>query len=347
MIYRSKRVTIKEVARSAGVSTMTVSRVINQHPDVSKDTRSRVLDVIQQMGFQPSSLARSLIQQRSYTIGVITAGLKYFGPSQTLNGITVQAETLGYGVLLKEIAQFEKFEIQPLFDSLISRQVDGIVWAIPQVGSNRSFLDQGISFPVPIIFLTMEPREGIPVVSVDNYSGAVSAVRHLIDQGCTRIGHIAGPVEWWEAQQRIRGWETALREAGLPAESRQCVSGNWSSASGEMAFQRRLDQFPEMDAVFAGNDQMALSLLQVASRMAMRVPQDLAVVGFDHLAESPYFQPSLSTIRTDQKQVGELAVQELVRMIQSVWSPEIPYEPQAIMIHPELVVRESSLANRR
>src|SRR5512140_573228 len=131
------RATIKGVASEAGVSTQTVSRVINGRPDVSHETRQRVQGAIERMRYQPSALARSLIQQRSYTLGVVTAGLKYIGPSRTLSGITAAAEQAGYALLLKELPRFDTDDVTPIFEALISRHVDGIIWAVPEVGENR------------------------------------------------------------------------------------------------------------------------------------------------------------------------------------------------------------------
>src|SRR5512135_1363206 len=134
---RLARATIKEVASEAGVSTQNVSRVINGRPDVSPETRERVQDVIERMRYQPSALARSLIQQRSYTLGIVTAGLRHTGPSRTLNGIAQAAEQAGYGLLLKELPSYGADDVTPIFDALLSRHVDGIIWAVPEVGENR------------------------------------------------------------------------------------------------------------------------------------------------------------------------------------------------------------------
>jgi LacI family transcriptional regulator len=133
----NKRSTIKQVAKAAGVSTQTVSRVINDRPDVAPQTRERIQHVIEELDYQPSALARSLIQQRSFTLGVVTSGLKYLGPSRTLNGITSMAEELGYALLIEELPRFDTEDIKPRLQDLLSRHVDGIVWAVPEVGDNR------------------------------------------------------------------------------------------------------------------------------------------------------------------------------------------------------------------
>src|SRR5512139_1611366 len=130
----NRRSTIKQVAKVAGVSTQTVSRVINDRPDVAPETRSRVRLVIDELGYQPSALARSLIQQRSYTLGVVTAGLRETGPSRTLSGITSAAEEAGYSILLKELPRYDTEDVVPIFQALLSHHVDGIIWAVPEIG---------------------------------------------------------------------------------------------------------------------------------------------------------------------------------------------------------------------
>jgi DNA-binding LacI/PurR family transcriptional regulator len=340
----NKRATIKQVAKAAGVSTQTVSRVINDRPDVAPDTRKRILQVIEELAYQPSALARSLIQQRSYTLGVVTAGLKYIGPSRTLNGIASQAEEMGYTLLLKELSRFDAENIEPSLQTLLSRHVDGIVWAVPEVGDNLQWVDTFLdAIPVPIVFLTMADRPALSIVKVDNDMGARMATKHLLQQGYRRIGHISGPLDWWESRQRKAGWQAALADAGIEALEAHCTEGNWSSSSGETAFQQLLHQYPDLDAVFVANDQMALSVLQASCRNKIPVPAQLGVVGFDGLAETPYYWPPLTTIVQDQHLLGCTVVEEIVHAIEKVRRDGVPAEPRTIVIRPELVVRQSSV----
>jgi LacI family transcriptional regulator len=345
----NKRATIKQVAKVAGVSTQTVSRVINDRPDVSPETRQRIQQIILEMKYQPSALARSLIQQRSYTLGVVTAGLKFNGPSRTLNGIANKAEELGYALLLEEILQFDTDAIKPLLQNLMARHVDGIVWAVPEVGDNRRRVDEIlIDISVPVVFLTMQPRLGLSTVAVDNYAGGCLATRHLLEQGCRRIGHISGPLDWWEARQRKQAWQDTMQKAGIPAVDNACTEGNWSSASAEAAFKKLIESYPGMEAVFVGNDQMALTVLQIAHRQGLHVPRDLAVVGFDNMAESAYFWPALTTVNHNLYELGCRAVQETVKQIEVVHQDarsgyNEKLEPQNILLNPELIVRESSV----
>ena len=342
------RYTIKQVASEAGVSTQTVSRVINNRPDVSPDTRKRIQDVIEKLGYQPSALARSLIRQRSYTLGVVAAGLKYIGPSRTLSGITAEAEAAGYALLLKELPYFDANNTEPIFQALLSHHVDGIIWAVPEVGENRSWVNRySRNFEVPIVYLAMEPREKISMVSINNYLGGRMAVTHLLEQGYQRIGHITGPLDWWEARQRMAAWKDALVEAGLEVSDDHWAEGNWSPSSGAQAIKKLNEQYPEMDAVFVANDQMALSVLQSACQRGVRIPERLGVVGFDNIAESAYFWPPLTTVQQDQYHLGKVAVEEIIKIIESGWQEGAPSEAKSVMLTPTLVVRQSSMKQRR
>jgi LacI family transcriptional regulator len=339
---RRKRVTIKDVAQAAGVSTQTVSRVMNKFSYVSGETRQRVEIAVDQLGYYPSTLARSLSQQRSYTLGVVTFGLKYIGPSRTLNGIADKADELGYMLLMKELDNFDINRIDDVIDSLLARQVDGIIWVAPEIGDNHAWIDERMEkIPVPVLFLAMQPRNGIPSVSTDNYNGAVVAMQHLLACGRKKIGHISGPLGWWEADERKRGWRETLKAAGFDASEQHCAEGNWSSASGEQAFIQLLESYPDMDAVFAANDQMALSVLRETCRRGISVPEQLAVIGFDNIPESAYFYPSLTTISQDLQLLGEQAVQNIVEMIQARQGNQSVIV-QSRYIQPILVVRESS-----
>jgi DNA-binding LacI/PurR family transcriptional regulator len=342
-----KKVTIRDVAAAAGVSHQTVSRVINERPDVAEQTRHQVRQVIKDLGYQPSAIARSLIRQRSFTLGVVTAGLGFFGPARVLNGIIEKAEEMGFTLLLKELPSFDAKDIEPLLNSLLARQVDGIVWGVPEVGTNRDWLrDRLPELPAPLILITTKARPDLPVstVSVDNYAGGRLATQHLLEQGYEHIGHITGPLDWWEARQRKAGWQDALREAGVQVADHHWEEGDWSPTGGEQALHRLLGGYPEMDALFAANDQMALGVLQAMRREGLNVPQDIALVGFDDIPESAHFSPPLTTVYQDLPELGNTAVLELVQTIEASQQGEAVVGPVTILLQPELIVRESSAA---
>jgi LacI family transcriptional regulator len=339
-----KRVTIHEVAQEAGVSRQTVSRVINNRPDVASDTRKRVEEVIRELGYQPSAIARSLSRKRSHTFGVVISGLKYIGPSRTLNGISEQAEELGYGLLLKELLSFDINDTLQILNWFLAHQVDGIIWAVPEVGENRSWLDQQLpDLSTPLIFLTMENRADVPIVAVDNYLGGRMATEHLLDIGRKNIAHISGPLDWWEARERKTAWEDALSDEGFQMNDKCWEQGTWSPGSGERAMRALLEKYPDLDAVFVGNDQMALGALQLAHSRGIQIPNELAFVGFDGIPDSEYYIPPLTTIYQDQYNLGCTVVRELARLAEESQQDEGNGEPDQIKLKPELIIRQSTM----
>ncbi|MFN2202901.1 MAG: LacI family DNA-binding transcriptional regulator [Caldilineaceae bacterium] len=341
------RVTIGDVARQAGVSKQTVSRVINQHPDVADVTRVRVQQVVDTLGYQPSSIARSLTSGRSQTLGVVGYGLEYFGTSRILSGIEQEANRLGYIVLLCLVRSPEAHDTQKFFEKLLALHVNGIIWAAPEIGTNRSWIDDaGQSIPVPVVHLSTRPRPGQLVVNIDNRRGAFDATSHLLDQGHREVGIITGPLNWWDALQRRLGWEDALNQAGIVADETMIAEGDWSAASGERAFGQLLEQNAQLSAVFACNDQMALGVIRAAHAMNRRIPQDLALVGFDDIPESAYYTPALTTIHQDVVAVGRRSVNAFAHLFDRQEVPA-PVGIDSELISTELVIRESSVIGSR
>lgn len=337
------KTTIYDVAKQAGVSRQTVSRVLNDRLDVSEETRKRVKEIIDQLNYHPSAIAQSLSRQKSCIFGVVTAGLKYIGPSRTLSGITSKAEELGYGLLLKELASFSSNNVKPLLQWFKSHQVDGIIWAAPEIEDNRYWIKDSLNeIEIPILFMTMEEQKQVSIVTTDNFYGARLATQYLIQQGRKNIGHIAGPLEWWEARQRKMGWESALSEGGFRVSDQMWTQGNWSPKSGKTAFAELVNKFPEMDAVFVGNDQMALSVLITLREMGKEIPRDLSVIGFDGIADSEFYCPPLTTVYQNQDELGRVAVAELASQIEQKLMKSAVIEPKYIKIQPELIIRQSA-----
>lgn len=337
-------VTLQDVAKLAGVSTKTVSRVVNRQGEISEVTRQRVQAAIEQLGYHPNILARSLVSRRSNTLAVVASGLELYGPSRTIVGIEHKADELGYSLLLSLLTRPGSSDVNSILSTLVARQVDGIIWAVPEIGDNRAWIEpERLKRLPPIVFLSMAPRSGLPIVAVDNRSGAALATQHLIDLGRKKIGLITGPLDWWEARERRAGWQETLLKAGRPVSASLVAEGDWSAASGEQGLRALLAQQPDMDAVFVSNDQMALGALGVAQKMGRRVPQDLAVVGFDNIPESGFFCPPLTTVYQRLTDAGCLAVQVLQQIIQARQQGQEHFEPAVTMLAPELVIRASSM----
>lgn len=334
------RVTIRVIAEMCGVSAQTVSRVINRRPDVAPETRAAVEAAIAAVGFQPSAVARSLVQRRSYTLGVIAAGLRFFGVAQTLNGITEESELAGYALLLKETTVSGDIDVLPVIEFLMAHRVEGIIVAAPDVGANIAGIRAQLPMSAPpIMFLKSEPSHAFSTIVIDNYGGARSATAHLLALGRRRIGHLAGPLGWHEARDRQQGWLDTLRDAGL--EPGPVAEGNWSSASGVEAFTQLHAMAPDLDGLFVGNDQMALGALRVANGLGIGVPADLAIVGFDGLDEGAEFTPSLTTVRQPLRELGKLAVTELLATIAGDPGRDAVH---GLTLATELVIRESAPA---
>lgn len=336
-------VTLKDVARRAGVSTKTVSRVVNNQGEISEETRARVQLAIEELGYSPNILARSLVNQRSNTLAVVASGIEYFGPSRTIVGIEQQADEFGYSIFLSLLPHPDDSNVKQVLNELVARRVDGIVWAIPQIGDNRQWItpDNLAQLP-PIVFLSMETRPDLAIVAVDNNAGGQLATRHLIEQGRRRVGIITGPLAWWEARERLAGWKHALDAAGLPAYEEFVARGDWSPASGERAMANLVDHRPRLDALFASNDQMALGALGVLSRAGLRVPDDIALVGFDNIPESEFFLPPLTTVYQQVVETGRFAVQELHAQIEAARRSNGAKSPAATQLTPTLIVRAST-----
>jgi LacI family transcriptional regulator len=336
-------VTLQDVAARAGVSAKTVSRVVNQQGEISDSTRKRIQAAIDELGYRPNILARSLIHSRSHTLGAVAWGIDYFGPSRTVIGVEQQAEQLGYSLFLTLVRDPDSHDHKRILDTLLSRRVDGIIWAVPEVGQNREwFTSEAVKDLPPMIFLSMAARPGARIVAVNNRDGGRMAVEHLIGRGRKRIGILTGPLAWWEACERLAGWKIALQQAHLnPAES-LVVDCDWSAADGERAMQQLLAREPELDGVFAGSDQIGLGAMSAIAASGRRVPEDIALVGFDNLPESQYFRPSLTTVRQNLVEVGRSAVQRLDQAISSPQDAPASANGGMTVIEPELIVRDSS-----
>ncbi|WGW12917.1 LacI family DNA-binding transcriptional regulator [Saxibacter everestensis] len=333
---RKRAASILDVARLAGVSHQTVSRVINDQQNIRPSTREKVERAIQQLNYRPNSAARALVTKKTRTIGVYNSGGAFFGPASTLVGFTDAARAAGYQVNVINRTLHTVEPVQNVIDSLQGHNVDGIVAIAAEFDSIGAL--QGVRLNVPLVAAESSGQRGVPSVSIDQCSGARMATEHLIELGHRRILHVAGPAHSSDGTERIRGWHQTMSAHDLPAA--EPILGDWSPASGYAAGQeiaRRLKADPRCcTAIVSGNDQMALGIIKAFNAAGISVPRDVSIVGFDDIPEAEFFLPPLTTVRQQFDRLG----QEIMGTMLKVLAGQHLDEP--VIISPEFVIRSST-----
>ncbi len=328
--------TLTDVARLAGVSTMTVSRVINGHAKVAADTRERVLVAMKSLDYRPNMMARGLASGRSRSIGVLTVDTTLYGPRAALRGIEGAARDRGYTVTIAHLNDPDRTAVAQGANLLRSRSSDGVILLQPLISEVPR--NGGPADLPPMVAIHAGTPGDYPVVSVDQRLGAQLATRHLLGLGHRTVWHIAGPILWYEGVERVLGWQEALTDAG--ADVPPVFRGDWSAESGYVAAIELLKN-PDVTAIFAGNDSMALGTLHAMHELGLRCPEDVSLVGFDDFPEAAFFSPGLTTIRQDFDEIGQRSVELLVQLIET----GRPHT-QHLVLPPELIVRESTAPPR-
>ncbi len=306
----NRNANIFDVARLAGVSHQTVSRVINDLPNVRPSTRARVEQAIAQLHYSPSPAARALVTRRTRTIGLVTPGIPDYGPTSIATHFSMAARTARYNVQSLNAPSDDLAGTRAVVESLLRQRVEAIVLIVGDVAVLE--LVRGFDMGVPVVAAASTARRGPLIVSIDQYRGARSAVRHLVEQGHHRILHVAGPRDALDAIERARGWREELSSHRLEIAIPEF--GDWSAASGHR-IGTRLDIEPGM-AIFAGNDHMSIGLLSALRERGLRVPEDVSVVGFDDVPEAGYLFPPLTTVRQDFGLLGEMIMQKVLVAIE-------------------------------
>ncbi len=327
--------TMADVARLAGVSHQTVSRVLGNHPNVREATRARVLRAIEEMGYRRNSSARALVTRRTRTLGVVASDTTLYGPASTLFALEEAARAEGYLVSTVSLRKLTMEELSEALDHLSEGGVEGVVAIAPQ----RSAVDAlaELRHPFPVVIVGSGPGVDISSVSVDQHLGGRLATAHLLAAGHRTVWHLAGPEDWQEAVDRAAGWRATLEAEGL--EPPMMLRGDWSPPSGYRAGQELAGWVGRgLTAVFVANDQMALGVLRALREAGVRTPQDVAVVGFDDIPESEFFAPPLTTVRQDFSAVGKRGIELLLDLIEG----RPPVDTSRIAIEPQLVVRAST-----
>jgi DNA-binding LacI/PurR family transcriptional regulator len=329
---RRRAAVMADVARVAGVSHQTVSRVLNDAERVRPETRERVLSAMRELDYRPNPVARALVTGRSRTLGVVSFDTTLYGPASTLFGIERAAHAAGYFVSIVSVTALDRASVLTAVERLRGQGVDGILLITPQEAAAQAVVH--VPAGMPVVAVEAGPVEAVPVVAVDQFAGAVAATRHLLELGHRTVWHIAGPADFLEARERIDGWQSALEAAG--SDVPPLLSGDWSARSGYELGQR-LATVSDVTAVFAANDQMALGTLRALHEVGRQVPRDISIVGFDDIPEAQFFIPPLTTVRQDFNEMGR---QSLMLLLSEIGAPE--RSSSRVIVEAELMVRAST-----
>ena len=303
-----------DVAARCGVSYQTVSRVINEMPEVAATTRTRVLRAIEQLGYRPNMTARHLVSRRSTVLGHVSFAIGLYGPSQTMVNVEESAKKAGYRVMFTGVVEPDIGEIYRAVSELCAHRVAGVLVYLP-LEMDLSML-RGLCQNFPLVAMDSDLNFKTPAVMVQQKTGSRIATEHLINLGHRQIACIRASLTWRPGRLRYQGWFSALKEAGLNAGP--CVEGDWSPQSGFQAAQNLIkSHWGKFTALVVANDQMALGAIRALHEAGISVPNDISVVGFDDIPESGHFLPPLTTIRQDFTRIGKLGVQCILEQIRS------------------------------
>jgi LacI family transcriptional regulator len=326
--------TIRDVARAAGVSVATVSRVFNNSGPVHEETRARVREVAGALRYSPNSAARSLITAKSNTLGVLLPDLYGEFFSEVIRGIDQTAQHNGYHVLVSSSHETQE-HIEGAIRAMRGR-VDGLIVMSPDIDGSTLAANLPDSLPVVLLNCAVDGTS-YDAISVDNFGGAYAMVRHLLTTGGTRVAIITGSSRNYDARERLRGYRAALRDAGAEQQEGWEIAGDFTETGGYRAAREIAALSPRPTAVFAANDAMAIGALSAFREVGLRVPEDIAVAGFDDIPMARYMSPPLTSVHVEISELGARAMGVLLAAVHE----KNRHERQQVVLPTTLVVRQS------
>ncbi|BDZ44721.1 LacI family transcriptional regulator [Naasia aerilata] len=325
---------MSDVGRLAGVSAQTVSRFLTGKGYVHDETRVRIQAAIEELGYRPNRIARSLHIARTDTIGLLSAGVMNYGAAQTLAGMSARAQATDSTLITAHVSDSADHdpEVARALERMLSMQVDGIV-VTARYGDFGRILGETVREEVPVVIIAGRPLQLQDSAGADSYEAGMLAMQHLLQLGHRRIAYLSGPADSDESRERQRAYEDALAAVSLPVAP-IIVGGEWNSAAGYEA--GLAHDLRDVSAVFCGNDELALGFLAAARRRGISVPHDISVVGVDDMPEARFFAPPLTTVRFDFAALGERAFDMIRRRV------ETGLRQEHLVLPAELIVREST-----
>lgn len=333
-------VTIKDIARTLNISASTVSRALNNHPSIKKETKSRVKRTAKKMDYRPNLLARSLFMQKTNTVGVIVPGITNHFFSAIITGIQDVTKDSRFNILIGQSNECHKEEAE-IINNMVKMRVEGILISPTSSTKNITQFRKLQKSQIPVVVFDRDcPSLKSDKVLVDDYHGAFQAVDYLIKSGCKRVAHLGGPLNLSITEHRLQGYLDALKKNGLRAQKKYIAhTTSYNYEDGIEPSKTLLQQRMRPDGIFAANDCIAISAMHSARKMDLRIPQDVSIIGFDDEPHSSYFKPALSTIWQPTYSIGMLAMRILLKRIES---DEINADFRNEIFKSELVLRDST-----
>lgn len=337
---KPKEVTIYDLARKLNISIATVSRALKDDPVVSKKTKKKIFDLAEEMGYRYNHFARNLREQRTYTIGVIVPRLNSYFMSTVIAGIESVANNEGYNLIISQSSEQAAKEIASA-KTMFNNRVDGLLVSLAYDTEDIKHFDQFFKKNIPLIFFDrVMDHPDCTNVLIDNRKGAYEATSHLIEQGCRRIVHITATPKRNVYIDRLAGYKQALADKQVPFNEEYVLINNLSQEAGVQAAETILEMNPLPDAVFAANDNCAVGCMLALKKAGIRIPQDIAFVGFNNDPVSTVIEPNLTTINYPGYKMGEMAAGSLINHLNGITSIATT---NTILLRSELIIRASSI----
>jgi LacI family transcriptional regulator len=335
-----KEVTIYDIAKTLNISAATVSRGLKDHPGINKNTRKKILAAANEMGYRVNSFASSLRKNRSNIIGVIVPRLNSNFMSDVIAGIEKVANEANYNLFISQSLETMKKEISNA-RAMLNNRVDGLLVSLAYDTDNIDHFEAFINRGIPVVFFDrVFEHDKCPAIFIDNFKSAYSITSHLIEQGCKRIMHIGGNQLRNVYAERFRGYRKALEDNNIPYNNDLLIITDLSAQAGIRAAQSILEMADRPDAVFAANDQCAISCMQVLKKNGVKIPQDIAFAGFNNDPTSCVVEPNLTTIDYKGYEMGEVTAKVLIGHLDNNDNLQ---QTRSLILRSELIIRESSL----
>ncbi|WP_053992292.1 LacI family DNA-binding transcriptional regulator [Mangrovimonas sp. TPBH4] len=340
---QKKDITIYDIAKALNLSTSTISRALKNHHSISKKTIEKVKQAAQDMGYSPNTIAASLRNNKTYTIGVLISRINRPFISALISGIEERAQKSGFNVIITQSNDSYENEIN-MAQALYNSRVSGIICSLAMETRDTSHFKQFMNKNIPIVFVDRVPKDIETYrVMIDNYSAAYKATKHLIEQGCKRIAHFAGSQYMNIYSERKRGYMEALRDYNLEVNEDLIIPfSTLSYEEGEKATKKLLKMENPPDGIFSANDTTGVSAIQIAKRLNVKVPKELAVIGFNDDPIASIIDPGLSTVTHPAYKMGQTSAEKIVKHLKNALDDDIT---EVTFLNTEVVVRESSKRN--